>query len=161
MHVCHTEVMKMIKELEAQKQMLIRKEDERCTISYKEGEERLAPDYDYAEMRDAIEDVDSRIRHLRSVLARANCEVYVDKFDITLGEALVMLAQLQQEKVQVETLAARRQITRRITMNGVLEFTECLYDTERAEADAKVLRETINDLQMAIDRANLTNYVEV
>lgn len=161
MLVCHTEVMKMIKELEGQKLLLIRKEDECSTVSYKEGEPKLDTGYNYAEMRDSIEELDTRIRHLRSVLARANCEVYVDKFDITLGEALVMLAQLQSERSQVESLAARRQISRRITMNGVLEFTECVYDTARAEADAKVLRETINDLQMAIDRANLTNYVEV
>ncbi len=161
MKVCHTEIMKMIKELENQKDTLIDKENERATISYKEGEEKLDSGYDYLETRDAIENIDSRIRHLRVLLAKANCSVRVDKFDVTIGEALIMLAQLQDERAQVENLARRRQISRRLTMNGVLEFTECAYDTDRAQADAKLLRETISDLQMAIDRANLTNYIEI
>ena len=38
MKICHTHAMKMIKELEEQKRLLIEKEDENCIVSYKEGE---------------------------------------------------------------------------------------------------------------------------
>ncbi len=161
MKVCHTEVMKMIKELEEQKTILLDKELEECVVSYKEGEEKLCGSYNYQETRKKIGEIDVRIRILRATLAKANCSVLVDGFNITIGEALVMLAQLQNQRSQVENLAKRKQITRRITMNGVLEFSECLYDTVQAESDAQALRKTISDLQMAIDRANLVNYVEV
>ena len=161
MKVCHTQVMKLIKELVEQKRLLIEKEDENSVVSYKEGEERLPSEYDYAQMRAQLRALDDRVRALRGVLAKANCTVTVEPFGITVGEALVMLAQLQAEKVQVESLAGRRQISRRITPNGVVEYTECIYDVAGAGEDAKALREKIGELQMAIDRANLTNYVEI
>ena len=46
--------MKMIKELEEQKRLLIEKEDENCIVSYKEGEERLPAGYDYDKMREEM-----------------------------------------------------------------------------------------------------------
>ena len=161
MKVCHTEVMKLIKELEEQKSILLSKEDESCTVSFKEGEEKITNGYNYAETRQKINEIDARIRFLRSVLAKANCTVLVDKFNVTIGEALVMLAQLQNQRAHLESLARNKQLSRRITMNGVLEFTECLYSTEQAQSDAKALRQTIAELQMCIDRANLVNFVEI
>ena len=161
MKACHTEVMKMIRELEEQKSLLLQKEDEISTVSYREDEKKIDEGYSYDSVRKSVRELDDRVRKLRSTLAKANCTVKVDKFNVTIGEALIMLAQLQHERMQVESLARRRQITRRITANGVLEFTECAYDIQKASDDAKALRDTINDLQMAIDRANLTNFVEV
>lgn len=161
MKVCQTQAMKMIKELEEQKRLLLLKEDETSAESYKEGEGRLPSDYDYAKTRQSVREIDDRVRALRFVLAKANCSVIAEPFGVTLGEALVMLAQLQSEKAQIESLAARRQKTRRITPNGVVEYTECVYSVADAEADVKKLREKINELQMAIDRANLTNFVEI
>lgn len=161
MKICHTHAMKMIKELEEQKRLLIEKEDENCIVSYKEGEERLPAGYDYDKMREEIRSVDGRVCSLRAVLAKANCTVTVEPFGITIGEALVMLAQLQAERGQIESLAGRKQVSRRITSNGVVEYSECVYDVSRAAGDVKALREKIAELQMAIDRANLTNYVEI
>ena len=47
MKVCNMQAMKMVKELEARKDTLIHNEDSRCTVSYKEGEAKVVPDYDY------------------------------------------------------------------------------------------------------------------
>ncbi len=85
----------------------------------------------------------------------------VDGFGVTIGEALVMLAQLQSERERTEFLASQKKISRRITQNGVLEYTECLYDPEKAKADSQALRKKISDLQMAIDRTNLNNIIEI
>lgn len=161
MKVCNTEIMKMIKELEEQKSVLLKREEDCCTVSYKEGESKLNEGYNYQETRVAVRNIDSRVRYLRSVLARANCNVKVDSFDITIGEALTMLAQLQNERAQLEFLARHKQLSRRITPNGIVEFTECAFDTAVAEAEAKAIRKKINDLQIQIDRANLTNFVDI
>lgn len=80
MKICHTHAMKMIKELEEQKRLLIEKEDENCIVSYKEGEARLPAGYDYDKMREEIRSVDGRVRSLRAVLAKANCTVTVEPF---------------------------------------------------------------------------------
>ena len=161
MKVCHTEAMKKIKEYEEQKRILISKEYDNSTISYKEGEEKLANNYDYKKTRANIAMLDKNIRDIRAKLAYANCTVKVEKFDVTIGEALVMLAQMQQEKRVVESLSYRTQLSRRITTNGILEYTECLYNPEDASLDAEALREKISDLQIAIDKANLTNEIDI
>lgn len=44
MKICHTHAMKMIKELEEQKRLLIEKEDENCIVSYKVGRSACPPD---------------------------------------------------------------------------------------------------------------------
>lgn len=161
MQVCNMQAMKMIKELEARKAVLISNEDCRCTYSYKEGENKVLPDYDYEGTRREVHALDERIRAIRSALARANTEVKVDGFGITIGEALVYLAQMQGERVQLESLTGNQQVSRRITANGVLEYTECAYDVKKAAADLEALRVRIGELQVAIDRANLVNMIEI
>lgn len=161
MKVCNMQAMKMIKELEARKAALLANEDRRCTYSYKEGENKVLPDYDYEATRTEVRSIDGRIRAIRSALARANTEVQVEGFGITVGEALVYLAQMQGERAQLESLTEAQQVTRRITANGVLEYTECAYDVKKASADLESLRMRIGELQVAIDRANLLNTIEV
>lgn len=161
MKVCNTQAMKLIKEYEEQKRLLIEHENECAFTMYKEGEKKITNGYDYSAMRAEIRSLDEKIRHIRVALANANVTVLVDGFHVTIGEALVMLAQLQNERMQVESLAEHRKLTRRLTQNGIIEFTECLYDIEQAKNDVKEIRSKINELQMAIDRANLTNMIDI
>lgn len=161
MKICHMQAMKQIKELEAQKKALIDFEDNNCQVSYKEDEIKTMSDYDYAKTREGIRELDAKIRAVRCALAAANCVVKVDGFDVTLGEALILLAQLQNEKTQLESLASRKQKRRAVTYNGVVEYCECVYDVDEVKSQLKDLRLRISDLQIAIDRANLTNYIEV
>ena len=160
MKICHTEAMKLIKELEQQKSVVLRKEADNYSISYKEGEEKLKTDYSYLETRKEIASLDKQIRTLKTLLAIANTKVIIDDFNITIGEALVYLAQLQKEKSELEYLGSKQQLTRRSTPNGVIEYTECVYDVNKVNEDILVIRKKINDLQIAIDRANLTSYIE-
>ena len=161
MKVCHTEAMKLIKELEKQKDELVEFEDRNSIVSYKEGETPIDSGYAYGTTREQIRAIDDRIRAVRTALGRANTEVIAEPFGITIGEALVLLAQLQGERVQVESLTGRNPLTSEITYNGVIRFTRCNYDVKQAEADAGALRKRISELQIAIDRANLTNYIEI
>lgn len=161
MKVCHSEAMKKVKELEEQKVFLIYNENKRCTVSYKEGEEKTPVDYDYAKTRKEIEKIDSDIRKIKHTLAVANVTTKVDDFDMTIGEALVYLAQLNQEHSRMGALAGREKLSRRITQNGVVEYTECTFDPDKAAKDQKALYAKICKLQVAIDRANLNNYIEI
>ena len=161
MKVCHTEAMKLIKELEKQKDELIEFEDRNSVVSYKEGETPIDSGYAYEKTREDIRAIDGKIRAVRTALGRANTLVIAEPFGITIGEALVLLAQLQGERVQVESLTGRNPLTSEITYNGVIRFTRCNYDVKQAEADAGALRKRISELQIAIDRANLTNYIEI
>lgn len=161
MKICNSEAMKMIKELESKKSKLIYNEDNHSKISYKEGETKVLPNYDYAQTREAVAAIDERIRKIKHALAVSNSKTLIDDFGITIGEALVYLAQLNCEYDQLDELSQSVKLSRRITPNGVIEYTECLYDPQQVEKDMENLHVKIGKLQVAIDRANLTNYIEV
>ena len=161
MRMCHSEAMKTVKELEEKRRNLIYIENNRSRVSYKEGEARGEINYDYYETRKAVAKIDERIRKIKHALAKSNCTVIVDDFGITVCEALVYVAQLNTEYKQLDELSEHNKLSRTITYNGVIEYTECLYDPDEVIKEMEVLKAKISKLQIAIDRANLTNYIEV
>lgn len=161
MRMCHTEAMKEIRELEERKARLLDKERMESEVSYKEGEEKILPDYSYEQTRRELDELDGKIRAIRTILAKSNCNTVLEDFGISIGEGLVMLAQMNNAFCQLARLAEKQQISRRITVGGVLEYSECVYDVKQATADLEALRKRISALQIAIDRANLTTMVEI
>lgn len=161
MKICNSEAMKKIKALEAQKRQLAFKEERRSRISYREGEERRPTGYDYAKTREEFAAIDREIRRIKHALALANCTAKVEGFDMTIGEALVCLAQYNAEYERLDELSGCDKLSRRITSNGVLEYTESLFDPEEAERDQESLYSTILKLQVAIDRANFNTTIEI
>ena len=161
MKVCHMQAMKEVKLSEEKKQQLLERERERFRVSYKEDEQKLDNGYSYRSTREAVAALDTRIREIKRALAAANCVCLVEGFDVTVGEALVMLAQYNNEYERLCLLASQQQISRRITQNGILEYTECLYDVEEVTRERDALKQRIGELQIAIDRANLLCVIEI
>ena len=161
MKMCHSEVIKFIKELESKKHVLLRQEENDCKYSYQDEDSKIVPNYDYKKTRKAVDALDTKIRHLRHALAVANCTVIVDEFGVTLGEALVMLAQYQNKCELLSEMSSRQQISQRSTYSGKMEITCCNYDVEKVLKEYEELRLVIGRLQVAIDRANLTSFVDV
>ena len=58
-------------------------------------------------------------------------------------------------------MSTAKQSEMEITNNGVVIREECLYDIKQAASDAEKLNNRISKLQVAIDRANLMNYIEI
>lgn len=161
MKMCNSEAMKVIKELEEKKKKIIYNENARSKVLYKEGEEKVLNNYDYAQTRKQVEEIDGRIRKIKHALAVSNSKTVLPEFSITIGEALVYVAQLNAEYAQLETLSSFNKLSRRITTNGVLEYTECLYDPDAIILDMEELHSKICKLQVSIDRANLTSIIDV
>ena len=161
MKICHMEAMKEIKALEEEKERILERESDTSTVSYKETETKVLNGYSYTETRKRIDEIDTKIRKIRSALAYANCTVKLEGFDITIGEGLVLLSQLNGEYSRLSYMARHQQLTRRITPVGILEYTECLYNVEEVTEAARALKSRISSLQVAIDRANLINMIEV
>lgn len=161
MKVCHMEAMKEIRNLEQEKEMLIENEERRNTVSYKEGEAPVDTGYSYDATRKKIAEIDTRVREIKGALARANCTVRLAGFDVTIGEGLILLAQWNAELDRLTEMSYMQQITRRITQNGTLEYTECLFDVVRVEEECRALKRRISSLQVAIDRANVTGEIEI
>ena len=161
MKMCHSEVIKYIKELESKKHVVLRFESNNCTYTYQDENAKIVPKYSYKDTRKAVDILDTKIRKLRHALAVANCTVMVDEFNVTIGEALVMLAQYQNKCDLLSEMSSRQQISQRSSYSGKMDVTCCNYEVSTALKDYESLRLVISRLQVAIDRANLTNYVEV
>ena len=61
----------------------------------------------------------------------------------------------------LEPLARKEPLTRTSTFNGVVEYTVLNYAKEECVSRLQWVKETLSGLQIAIDRANLTNMIDV
>ncbi len=155
-----TAIMKKIKELEEEKRLLISSECENCRVSYVSEKDKVDTGYDYNATRAAVDALDAEILRLRAALNRINATLTVCGFSYTVGEALIRLAQLSTKRMQLENLPTV-QSARKVTFNGTIEYTDCLFDVAAVKKDIAGLRAEIGGLQMAIDKTNLTYETEI
>lgn len=86
--------------------------------------------------------------------------------DLTIGEGLVKLAQLNNEIKTLTRYRTTKQVVKTVKhatfegdKDGVL-VREHLYDIHQVDEDIKSLQREVSRLQVAIDRTNLTNMIE-
>ena len=162
MKKCNTELMKEIKILEEKKNDILTLEQEECKITYLDGEKKMSSLYSYDGVRKEVDDIDSKIRRYKSLLAYSNATTKVEEFDMTIGECLIYLASLNSKKTYLTSFASKKQKSRiSSTYNNKVEYTELLYDVNKVKQELEELQRLIAKLQMAIDRTNLTNLIEI
>jgi len=160
MKLCNAEIMKKVKLLEQNKFDLLMEESRVHQVSYQNEKDRFDYGYSFAKTREKISDIDAEIRKLKHLLNHSNATTVVPEFEMTLGECLVYLAQLNRELALVSAMAKKEPTTTRTTYGGVVEYTTLNYDKKECQARVEWLQETVTRLQIAIDRTNLTNMVE-
>lgn len=161
MKKCNTEIMKEIKKLEEYKIALLNNERSSCTVTYALDEEPLESDYNFDLIDEKIEWYDNEIRRLKGLLAHSNVTTIVEGFNMTISEALIYLAQLKQKENRYDFLLSKKKLTRTSGYGDrMVEFTKILYDQDKIYDECAKLKEIIAQLQMAIDRTNLTNMID-
>ncbi len=162
MKKCNAELMKEIKILEEKKNDILTLEQEECKITYLDGEKKMSSLYSYDTVRKEVDEIDSKIRRYKSLLAYSNATTKVEEFDMTIGECLIYLASLNSKKTYLTSFASKKQKSRiSSTYNNKVEYTELLYDVNKVKQELEDLQRLIAKLQMAIDRTNLTNLIEI
>jgi len=161
MQMYNIEIMKKIKLLEQNKVDTLAEESRIHFVTYLTEKDKFDNGYNFALTRKKIDDIDTEIRKYKRLLNYSNATTMVEEFSMTLGECLVYMAQLNREMWVLETMSKKEPLTRRITQNGVIEYTELNYDKSECQARLTWVIETVAKLQIAIDRANLTNIIEV
>lgn len=122
----------------------------------------MTSNYSYDKVRKEIDDIDSTIRKYKYHLALSNATTIVLEFNMTIGECLVYLATVKSKKDLLQTYASKHQITRISSeYNTKVEYTELLYNVDKVKQDVLDLQRLVASLQMAIDRTNLTNLIEL
>lgn len=160
MKKCHTEIMKEIKKLEEVKETLLNEESDNCIVTYLQKETPINTGYDYNLTNIKIDECDKEILRLKSLLTKANVETEVEGFEMTISEALVYLAQLNEKLKRLSYLVNLKPLKRSTGYDSVPEFTKIVFDREKVLNDYEEVRNLIPKLQMAIDRTNLNHMIE-
>jgi len=161
MKLCNAEIMKRIKLLEQEKSEIEEEEQRLCTTTYQSDLDKLSSDYDFKDTRSKIGNINGDIRDLKHLLNLSNSTVSSGYYHMTIGECLIYMAQLNKEKEILENLVRKEQVSRHSTYNGVIEYTKLNYDKAECKERLKKTQEDIAEIQIAIDRTNLTNMIEI
>ena len=161
MKMCNAEILKKIKLLEQNKDDIL-KEESRChQVTYQDEKDRYDYGYSFSATREKVSDLDAEIRKLRHLLNISNATTIVPEFSMTLGECLVYLAQLNRELSVVSGMAKKEPISSRSVFGGAVEYSALNYDKAECQSKQVWLQNTIAELQIAIDRTNLTNMIVI
>ncbi len=168
MKKCNAELMKELKiiqeELSEKKSKVINE----SVVRYYENEEEPDKSFNYEEITKQIKDLYEQEQNIKRLLAYSNATTKLINYssDITIGEGLVMLAELNSYLSAINMLKRNNQIVKKVEhakfegdKDRVL-VTEYLYDLKKVESEIKATKEKIHALQVAIDRTNLCNMIE-
>ena len=162
MQKCLKEIIKQISALEQQKEEILSDELQNCVTKYGSNEEIPTTEYNFSAARDEIKAIDKKIRQLRHSLHLANATVIVPEYEMSIGECIILMAQLSKEKSVLTRMARREKKERRQPGYGnAVEWIELNYDKNECRSTLKSIADEVTSLQMAIDRINLTHMAEV
>ena len=154
---------KLLKKLKDDKLMLLSQESEDCTYECFKDEEPEIPDYDYEETSRQIRVIDDKERKIRHAIHEFNMNTTLDGTNMTIDEALILLAQMFKEHNRLDRLRKKNPVTRvgANYLKGTIEFQYANYNVKQVREDYKKLEDEIYDLQLKIDNCNQTKPFEV
>lgn len=161
MKLCNSEIIKKINDLDEQKNRILSEESRNCTSKYQKESDLIDLGYNFAATRKAIEEINREVVKLKHLLHLTNATVVVPEFDMTIGECLIYMAQLERERRCIEEMALKPAKSRITSYGGVVEFEITNYNIDECKQKLTETIETIRKLQVAIDRVNLTHMIEV
>ena len=135
-------------------------EKESITVSYVLGEEYELIPYDVSKTTDKLFDLYEKQRKIKQALNLSNATTIVPEFKMSISECLVYLAQLSNVISRLERLASMPQKTR-VANYGKSEFKLLCFDSNKVKKEYFKLKEIRNNLQIAIDKVNLNNLIEL
>lgn len=149
---------KLLRKLEDDKQFLLSQESAASTYVVTEGAEAIVPEYHYRETAEKLEKIETKVRKIKHALNVFNSTTVLEGLGITIDEALVKMAQLNQRKTTLDTMRRRLEKQRMpgYGRGNVVEYTCINYDLEEIQADYQALSQQIIEIQMALDLVNQT-----
>lgn len=150
---------KLLKSLEDQKNYLLSIEASSSVYIKAEGEKTDPPDYDYSSTSGKINLINEQIRKIKHAINLFNTTTYLEPLGITIDEALVKMAQLNQRKLQLDIMRKRLPKERQsmpYSRINIIEYQYVNYDIEKVAADYNKLCEEIAEIQLALDTCNHT-----
>ena len=159
---------KMIKTLEDEKSYILDKEASSCMYTAAADETPVIPEYDYEKTSREIEAIDKKICRLRHALNMSNiaARIPVNGYDMSVDMILVRMTQLNRRKAVLNSM--RRQLPKTRVESGryspkksVPEYRYTNYDIDKVKEDYERISDEIMQMQIALDRYNQTELLEV
>lgn len=154
------EAMKRINFLEQQIQNVLQDESNNNYLVYFDQEKPENTDYDFTEVTQSIDQLQSEVLQLRKAINQANQEVLVGIEKYTISDALIRIAQLTNKANRLKGLASYKQLERSMSYTNNTEYTLRLYDVKEAQRLHLDCIEQIHALQTAIDKANILTEID-
>ncbi len=157
------EAIKRVKMLNEDMVSLLNEEDTYSTITYRDESEKITNNYSYEATRTKINEINNEILKLKRAINKANNEVQIGVGDYTISDGLIKISMIRKELTyHLEPMSRREKLVSKVDMrNDGLIYTEALYDLEICKDYVKSQKELLNQIQMGIDRANLTTIISV
>ncbi len=154
---------KLLRKLEDDKRYVLTQEAAAATYVVTEGAEAVIPAYDYQKTARELEQVEAQIRKIKHALNIFNSTTVLDGLNITIDEALVKMAQLNQRKATLDIMRCRLEKERitNFARGNVVEYTCINYDLNEIQADYQAISQQIMDIQLALDLTNQTKTFEL
>jgi len=123
---------------------------------------RYKNDYDYENVRNELSNLYQQELKIRSILAKFNTETKADGTDMSMQEALVRIAQLRGEIKILSKLANAKEYfdVKGDYYSRTTVTNKVLYDISRATENLKEAQRELTTLQMAVDKTNLTTFID-
>ena len=158
------ELSKELKKLRSLRAMLLDKEIKTSVFHCAVGEnaEELRPAYDYQATQDELDRLNDSILAIRHALNVFNATTEVE--GLTIDRILIRLPMLQEKRAKLETMAGRlerERVSYYRSTGDIIDYEVRNYDPEQVMANLAEVSEEISRLQMALDKVNMTELIEV
>lgn len=150
---------KLIHSLEEERKQIVDKMKGLATfvVAVSEGNpEGLRPEFDFAATVKEIHKVDESIRKIKHARNIFNTTTFLPEEDITVDEALILMAMLNKNYGYYMELGKRQPKERNRTFGGEIEYTYVNYDIQEAKKYGKDMYERILEIQSKLNLINST-----
>lgn len=162
MRICLAEAIKRVKALDTEVREAMNEENSKCETVYRTTEEKITYDYDFMRTREEIKTINNEILALKRAINKANNETDIGILGYTIADGLVAMALINKElQYHLETMGRKEKLTSKVdARNDSIIYTELLYDPKECRKYVSEQRDLLTKIQMGIDRANLTTFIE-
>ena len=153
--------MKELKFFQEELKRLYKEDEERSYAPVNEKMEyKYETGYSYENNRKKIHNIHEEELKIRSALAKFNATTQVDGLDMTISEALVKIGQLKDEIKVLMPMASRAEIFTEDHYASSPTTNKIIYSQIKVKDDLTKAQRELANIQMAVDRTNLTALVE-
>ncbi len=166
MKLTSAQAAKLLRKLREERDALLRQEQRSYVFNATASEniEDVRPDYDYRQVNNKLEELDSRIRVIRHALNTFNINTVVPETGMTIDTLLMYIPYLTDKKNKLTAMAARLPKERASVRGydqGIVDYVIVNYPLDEVKRDLEQVTDELSKAQLALDYINSTVELEI